>query len=110
MLVRVLIDGAPVPKPKLRGYALIKIPRARSNIRMNVKKLGKLLEIPGVISPPIPSNGVIQRGCPFGVIVESGSTVRRTEYRLEKALNEVTSLIEVDKNAIAWSGHRWGEY
>ncbi len=103
ILVRVLIDGATMPNPKLEGYSLMKIPKAGKNIRMNVKKLGKLREIPGVISPPIPSNGSIQKGRPLSIIVESGITARSAEHRLESTLNEVATLIGVGGDAIAWS-------
>jgi hypothetical protein len=103
ILVDVLIDGASVPKPQLDGFSLMRIPKAKEKTRINIKGLGKLREIPGVISPPLTLNGTVQKGSPLFLLAESGSTIEGAMLKLETTLNEAAALIGVDQNAIAWS-------
>ena len=103
ILVNALIDDAAVPKPQLDGCSLVKIPRAKGNTKINVDKLSKLREIPGVVSPPFTFNGNLQKGSPLFVVAESGSTIEDAEHKFESTLNEAAALVGVDLDAIAWS-------
>lgn len=103
ILVNVLIGGATIPKPQLDGCSLIRIPRAKEKIRINVEEVGKLREIPGVISPPFTPNGTIQKGGTLFVVAESGSTFEEAKRKLESTLNRAATLIGVERDAITWS-------
>ncbi len=103
ILVNVLIDGATIPKLQLDGCSLVRLPKAKEKIRINVEGVGKLREIPGIISPPFTSDGTIQKGAPLFVVAESGSTIEDANRKLESTLNRAATLIGVKRDAIAWS-------
>jgi len=103
ILVDMLIDGATLPKLRLKGYSRVRIPKARKNMRINVKKLGKLREIPGVISPPLTLNGKLQKGSPLLVLAGAGRTLENVRHKLEGTLDEAAALIGVNRDAIAWA-------
>ncbi|TKJ27031.1 MAG: hypothetical protein CEE41_00855 [Hadesarchaea archaeon B3_Hades] len=99
--VDVLVDGASMPKLQLTGCSLVRIPKIRDIIRVNTEKLDMLREISGVVAPPFAPDGNPQRGSPFAV-AESGSTPKSVKRKLNITLNEVTALLEVDRDAITW--------
>lgn len=103
ILVNVLINGATIPNPQLDGHSLMRLPKAKEKIRINVEEVSKLREIPGVISPPFTPDGIIQKGAPLFVVAESGSTIEDAKRKLEGTLNRAATLIGVKRDAIAWS-------
>lgn len=103
ILVDMLIDGATLPKLQLKGYSLVRIPKVRKNMSINVKKLGKLREILGVISPPLTLNGKLQKGSPLLVLAGAGRTLENVRHKLEGTLDEAAALIGVNRDAIAWA-------
>jgi len=103
ILVRVIVNNETMPNPKIKGNALLRILKIKENVRVNIKNLIRLGEIPGVVSPPFVFNGNIQRNSPISIIVGSGNTLKDAERDLENTIDEVAALLEVDRDAIAWS-------
>ena len=102
LLVDVIVEGNSPPKPKLRGHSLMRIPRARSDVKVDIKKLGELREIPGVIAPPFSSDGNLMEGSPMFMAAGSGGSVKAARSRLVDTIEEALAHLEVDGSAIAW--------
>ena len=103
ILIDVMVNGASAPKPKLRGHSILRIPRTRSDIKINEERLSELREIPGVVAPPFALNGCVKKGSTMFVAVESGKTARGAERRLGRTLDEASSLLGVEMDALGWS-------
>lgn len=102
LLVDVLVEGNSPPKLKLRGHSLMRIPRAKSDIKVDAKKLGELREIPGIIAPPFTSDGNLREGSPMLLAVGSGSSAKVARYRLVNTMEEALAHLGVDGSAVAW--------
>jgi hypothetical protein len=102
LLVDVLVEGNSPPKPKLKGHSLMRIPRAKSDVKVDAKKLGKLREIPGVITPPFTSDGNLMKGSPMLLAAESGGSVKAARRKLVDTMEEALAHLGVDGSAIAW--------
>lgn len=102
LLVDVLVESNSPPKPKLRGHSLMRIPRAKSDVRIDVKKLSELREIPGIIAPPFASDGDLKEGSPMLLAARSGGSVKAARSRLVDTIEEALAHLGVDGSAIAW--------
>jgi predicted ATP-grasp superfamily ATP-dependent carboligase len=103
ILINALMDGATIPRPRLNGCSLLRIPKAKRSVKIDIKKLDGLREIPGVISPPLAFKGVLREGSSLFVIAESGNTARHAQRKVEITLNEAATKLGVDGDAITWS-------
>jgi len=103
LLVDALIEGNSLPKLKLRGHSIMKIPRARSDVRVNARKLSGLREISGIIAPPLAFGGHLKRGSPALLAACFGGSVKTAGRRLVDAMENAFANLGVDGSAIAWT-------
>ena len=103
ILIDVMVNRAPPPKPELRGHSILRIPRTRSDIKINEERLSELREIPGIVAPPFAPNGWVKKGSPMFVVVGSGKTARGAERGLGRTVDEASSLLGVEIDALGWS-------
>ncbi len=102
ILMDVIIENKPLPKPKLRGHSIIKIPRAKRNLKVAAKKLNQLKEIPGIIAPPFAPEGIIKKGYPIFLVSRLGNNQASAKRHLIETIEESLSLLGVEKNEITW--------
>jgi predicted ATP-grasp superfamily ATP-dependent carboligase len=103
LLVDALIDGKLPPKLKLRGHSIMKIPRAKSDLRVDPKELSGLQEIPEIIAPPFLLDGHLEAGSPAFLAACSRGSIKEAKRRLMGAMEEAFSNLGVDESAIAWA-------
>jgi predicted ATP-grasp superfamily ATP-dependent carboligase len=101
LLVRALFDGVQ-PEIEIKKHSIVRIPKAKRDIRVGTGELDRLREIEGVVAPPFTPGGSWRKGTGM-LITGVGSSPEDTEHEFTGTMEEVLSLLKVDRDAVAWS-------
>lgn len=98
ILVKALVNGSSVPKPEINGVSVLRIIKIKRDIRINESAFDELREIPGVVAPPLPSDGRFGE-CSSMLVTGSGGSAKRAERDLINTTEEALSILGVGENA-----------